>query len=218
VRVFRNGLAILVALATLPADGWGQTPPSAGELAARIQARQQTIRDFNADFTLKTTSPLLPREPEERGTLTIKKPGRMRQTSTTGDKNEFVADGRDLYLYFRRDGYVEVTPLPSGDQASTWVQFLTGRGDLVRDFVARLDATHPPGEWRLILTPRQTPATFRSLTLEVDRQTLQLRGLVVQDTQETTSAYRFSGLRENTGLPDREFEFQVPKGVAVRRP
>jgi outer membrane lipoprotein carrier protein len=213
---FASGALVVMALATPRADQ--QSPPSAAELAARIQARQQTVRDFTTDFTLKTTSPLLPREPEEQGTLKIKKPGRMRQIAKTGEKNEFVADGQNLYLYFRRDGYVEITPLPTGDQASTWSMFLTGRGDLVRDFVPRLAATHPPNEWHLILTPRQTPASFKSLTLHVDRATLQLRGLVVQDTQETTSTYRFSGLRENTGLSDRDFEFTVPKGVAVRKP
>jgi len=214
-RTAGSAALVIAALATLAADG--QNAPSATELAARIQARQQTIRDFTADFTWKTASPLLPREPEERGKLKIKKPGRMRQTLETGDRNEFVADGKDLYLYFRRDGYVQVTPLPAGDQASTWSLFLSGRGDIVRDFTPRLAPSQPPGEWHLLLTPRQTTSAFRSLTLQVDRQTLRLRGLVVHDMQDTTSTYQFSNLRENTGLPDSDFQFTPPRGVPVRK-
>ncbi len=207
--------AVAVALCGA-APAADQQAPTAADLAARIQARQQTVRDFTTDFTLTTKGPLLPREPEEQGTLVIKKPGRLRQTTKTGDRNVFVADGKNLYLYFRRDGYVEITPLPEGDDFSTL--FLTGRGDLVRDFEARLAPTSPPDEWHLILTPKQTQPGFRSLTLQVDRKSLRLRGLVVEDRQATLSTYRFSNLRENTGVSDREFEFRIPDGVAIRRP
>jgi outer membrane lipoprotein-sorting protein len=67
-----------------------------------------------------------------------------------------------------------------------------------------------------VLTPRRSPASFASLELQVDRQTLQLRGLVVVDAQGTTNRYRFSNLRENVGLTDRAFQFQFPKGVDVQ--
>ena len=54
------------------------------------------------------------------------------------------------------------------------------------------------------------------MTLEVDRASLQLRGLSVVNTQGTTNRYRFTNLRENVGLPDSDFTFQVPRGVDVR--
>ena len=214
-------LALATGLAGIEASGSsapppGQSPPPAEELAQRIQARQQTIRDFPANFTETMSSPLLPRPSEERGEIKVKKPGRLRMTYRSGDRNEFVADGTTLYAHFAKDKYVTRSALPDHDDAPTWISFLAGRGDLARDFTARLAETQPPGEWQLVLTPRQPQADFRSLTLHVDRASMQLRGLVVVDAQGTTSLYRFSNLRENIGLPDREFQFQVPKGVAVR--
>jgi chaperone LolA len=190
--------------------------PDAAALAARIQARQATIQDFTADFTEAVSSPLLPNTSNEQGEIKIKKPGRLRMTYRTGDRNVYVADGKTLYSHFVPDRYVTRSPLPDADEAPTWLSFLSGRGDLARDFNARLADAQPPDEWHLLLTPRQPQADFASLTLQVDRKSLQLRGLTVVNTQRTTNHYRFSNLRENVGLPDREFLFQMPRGVVIK--
>jgi outer membrane lipoprotein carrier protein len=206
-------LSIIVAASPLAA----QAPESAPQLASRIQAHYSTVRDFTADFTLNQTSGLLPQAKTERGTVKIKKPLRMWWNYTTSDKQQFISDGSRLYLYQPRDKVVTVTPLPADEEASTALLFLAGRGNLTRDFKATLPADQPAGEWRLVLEPAGTrKADFRTLTLEVDRQSLQLRGLVVVDEQGGTSKFRFTNMRENRGLTDQEFAFTIPKGVAIR--
>ena len=208
--------ALALTVLASPRALCAQAAPDAAALAARIQARQATIQDFTADFTETVSSPLLPNTSKEQGQIKIKKPGRLRMAYRTGDRNEYVADGRTLYSHFVPDRYVTQSPLPDAEEAPTWLSFLSGRGDLARDFNARLADTQPPGEWHLLLTPRQPQADFASLTLQVDRKSLQLRGLTVVNTQRTTNHYRFSNLRENVGLPDREFLFQMPRGVVIR--
>lgn len=213
------GLAVLVfAPAFIDASTSGaQGLPTAAALAARIQAHYDTVRDFTADFTQRQTSPLLPKPVVDRGEVKIKKPGRMRWTYATGDRDEFVSDGTTLYAYFRGDRQVTPTPLPRDEEASSALLFLAGRGNLTRDFDAALAAEQPADEWHLVLTPRSTQADFETLTLEVDRRTLSLRGLIATDEQNGTRAFRFTNLRENRGLSDREFEFVIPRGVEIRR-
>jgi outer membrane lipoprotein carrier protein len=210
-------LALGALLLSVPATRTtnAQTP-TAADLAARVQARYNTIRDFTADFTQRQTSPLLPKPVLERGDVKVKKPGRMRWTYATGDRNQVVSDGTMIYFYFPSDRYVSPSPMPKGDEASTALLFLAGQGNLTRDFEVSLAADQPAGEWRLLLRPRTKDADFESLTLEVDRATLAFRGLVTVDEQGGTSAFRFTNLRENRGLSDREFEFSVPRGVEVR--
>ncbi len=206
----------LVAVVCAPALAVAQAPPSAADLAARIQAHYATVRDFTADFTLEQTSTLRPTAKRLRGHVEIKKPLRMRWTYTEGDRNEFVSDGTNLYSYFPEDGYVDVTPLPDENAGSVWLLFLAGRGDLTRDFVSSLAPEQPAGEWRLILEPKPgRTADFQRMTLEVKRSTLELTGLFVVDDQGGTSRYRFEHLRENRGLADRQFVFEMPKGVEV---
>ena len=208
-------LSLIALLLSAGAGAAGQTPAPA-ELASRIQAHYAQVRDFTASFMLTQSSSLLPRPTTERGSVKVKKPGRMRWLYTA-DKKEFVADGSMLYSFFPRDKYVNVNPLPKGDDASTALLFLTGRGDLARDFTPALDGAQPAGEWRLNLKPKTKQADFTALTLEVDRATLAMRGITVVDDQGGTSKFRFEGLKENVGLADRDFEFKIPPGVEVRK-
>jgi outer membrane lipoprotein carrier protein len=211
------GVAALAAALVFGISGVSaQTAPSASDLAARIQARYATVRDFTADFTLRHASPLMPKAVEDRGEVKVKKPGRMRWTYSTGERQQFISDGTMMYAYFPRDRYAERTPVPRDEQASTDLLFLAGRGDLNRDFVASLPAAQPEAEWHLLLRPRTPQSTFETLLLQVDRRTLALRGLVATDDQGGTRTFRFTNLRENAGLQDREFEFTPPRGVEVR--
>jgi outer membrane lipoprotein carrier protein len=218
VPAARVAIALVAALAATIGTGRiaGAQAPAAADLAARVQARYDTIRDFTADFTQRQTSPLLPKPVIERGEVKIKKPGRMRWVYATGDRNQVISDGTTIYAYFPQDRHVSPTPMPRGDDASTALLFLAGRGNITRDFTASLPAEQPAGEWRLTLRPRTKEADFETLTLEVDRASLAFRGLVVVDQQGGVSAFRFTSMRENRGLADSEFTFVIPRGVEVR--
>lgn len=204
-------LFVVVAGGLTPA----QAPVSAADLAARIQGRYATVRDFTADFTLVTTSALSLGGGSDRGTVAIKKPVRMRWTLATGSRHVVVSDGTTIYNYFPRDKVVSLSALT--DQTSTALLLLTGRGDLTRDFAPRLSKEQPAAEWRLTLVPKTAQPDYTELTLAVDRRTLRIVGLDILDDQGTARAFRFSNLRENTGLPDSAFTFTIPAGVDVQQ-
>lgn len=206
-------LTAVVAHASLRA----QAAPTAEELAKRVETHYNTVKDFTADFTLASTSGLMPKPTVEQGSLKVKKPGRMRWAYTSDDKKLFVADGLQVYSYFPKDKYVAVTPLPQHDQASTSLLFLLGNVEISKEFAVSVPAEQGPADWQLILKPRSRQADFTSLVLRVDRRTSQIRGLVVSDPQGGTSTFTFANLKENQNLPDRDFEFVVPKGVEIRR-
>jgi outer membrane lipoprotein carrier protein len=191
-----------------------QAPVSATDLAARIQARYSTVRDFTADFTLTTTSGLSLGGGSDRGTVAIKKPVRMRWTLSTGSQHVIVSDGSTLYNYFPRDKTVNLAAVT--DQTSTALLLLTGRGDLTRDFAPRLATDQPDREWRLTLTPKTTQPDYTELTLAVDRASLRFLGLEILDDQGTVRAFRFSNIRENIGIADSAFTFKIPPGVDVQ--
>ena len=213
----RFGCFALLLMTALAGAGASAQTPAPADIAAKIQAHYSTVRDFTADFTLEQTSGLLPKASSDRGTVQVKKPGRMRWVFSTSDKNEMVADGVRVYSYFPKDKYVLMSPMPREDQASTALLFLTGRGDITRDFTPALPTSQPAGEWHLQLTPKTKQADFTQLTLQVDRQSLALRGLIVNDGQGGTQKFRFLNLRENRGIPDQAFVFTIPRGVEIRQ-
>jgi outer membrane lipoprotein carrier protein len=110
--------------------------PDAQAFAQALQMRYQGIRDFSADFVHSYRGGVLRTETTERGTVTIKKPGRMRWVYTSPERKEFVSDGQKVYAYVPADKQVVVSPVASDDQGSTPALFLTGKGDIARDFTA----------------------------------------------------------------------------------
>jgi outer membrane lipoprotein carrier protein len=207
--------ALVVAVAAAPPQV--STSPSASDLARAIQQKYDTVKDLSASFVHSYRGGVLRKEATERGTVKIKKPGRMRWVYEYPERKEFVADGSRIYSYIPEDRQVMVAPVPADGEATTPALFLSGHGNLARDFAASFpDAPDPlPGTWSLTLTPLRPEAEYESLTLVVDRATYRLRKLVTADVQGGRSTFTFSDVRENVGMPDALFRFTIPRGVDV---
>lgn len=193
-------------------------PPMDPQAVARaIQQRYDTVADFSADFVHAYQGGVLRKTATERGTVIIKKPARMRWVYEAPEKKVFVADGVRIYSYIPEDRQVLISPVPAADEATTPVLFLSGKGQLTRDFTAAF-ATAPdalPGTVSLTLTPTRREAEYEWLTLVVDRGTWRLRKLITGDAQGGQSTFTFTHVRENTGVQDKTFRFTIPKGVDV---
>jgi outer membrane lipoprotein carrier protein len=194
-----------------------QPPPSARELAQQIQRKYQQVHDFSADFEHVYQGGVLRKKLSERGSVLIKKPGRMRWTYTTPEKKEFVSDGHKLYSYIPADRQVVVSTMPAADEASSPALFLAGRGDVARDFTPSLEQVEglSPGEVALKLVPTKSQRDYEWIELIVDRTSLQIHRLITTDAQAGTSTFTFTNLKENVGLPDKAFTFTIPRGVDV---
>ena len=191
--------------------------PTAPELAAALQRHYETIRDFSADFR-HTSRGVLGRETIERGTLVVKKPGKMRFEYRAPEQKLFVTDGTTMYEYIPEMRQLNVREVPKTDDGSTPVLFLSGRGNLVRDFTPSftgLPADIPKESRALKLVPKNPQVEYESLVLIVDARTLALRGLTALDGQGGTSSFVFTNLRENINPPDQQFQFTPPRGVDI---
>ena len=207
-------LAVLGAALAVPLAA--QSKPSAEELAGRIQARYDAIKDFEADFVQSYQGGLLRTKTSEQGTVAIKRPGRMRWVYTKPERKEFVSNGQQIYSYIPADKQVIVSPMPA-DAQTTPALFLTGRGHLVRDFTVAF-AEVPgaaQGSVGLKLVPRKNDPEVEWLMIAVDPASLQIRTLVALDRQGGQSSFTFNNLKENRNLSDTIFDFKVPRGVDV---
>ncbi len=208
-------VTVLVVLCSLAAVPEAQTPAAPERLARALQQRYQGILDFSADFVHTYRGGVLRTQTTERGTVVIKKPGRMRWVYLTPERKEFISDGLKVYSYLPLDRQVIVTDVPPDGQATTPAAFLAGRGDIARDFTAEFDETSPTGTTGLKLTPRRPEPGYEYFVVAVDPGTLQIRALTTRDRQGGVSVLTFSNLKENQGVADKEFVFRIPRGVDV---
>lgn len=221
MSAFRPALALLVTLSV----GAGRVDvraqdaaASAADVARRVQSHYDAVRDFSADFTHAYEGGVLRRKTTERGTVLVRKPGRMRWAYTAPEEKLFVSDGVKMYAWVPADRQVTVSTMPQGDDPSTPILFLVGRGNITRDFEVTMAPTAPGGpanSYALQLVPKRRLPDFDALTLVVDRGSLALRMLVARDSQGGTSTFTFTNLKENVGIPDSKFAFTIPRGAEV---
>ena len=193
-----------------------QAPADAGTagaaLARRIEQRHQRVGDLTARFVQTYRSGALAQEIVERGVVSLKRPGRMLWEYRDPEKKTFVSDGKTFYFYVPADRQVIVRD--QAGQRGIPALLLSGRDDLLAEFEATLEKAPGPGLQRLRLTPKKADPEVERVFLDVDAAD-RIRAVRVRDAQGNESRFDFEGIRENVGLPDRLFRFDVPRGVEV---
>jgi outer membrane lipoprotein carrier protein len=200
-------VAALLALLPLPAPAQG----SAEDLARKVEGRHRRLVDMTARFVQRYRSGLIGQEIVERGTLSLKQPGRMLWEYRDPERKTFVSDGSTCWFYVPADRQVIVRR--QGGERGVALELLAGQMDLVAQFEPGIETT-AAGAVRLRLLPRKPDPDVSAVYLEVDAEG-RIRGIEILDTQENRSQFRFENVRENVGLPDSLFRFEVPPGVEV---
>ncbi len=200
-------LALLLAAAPLSSTRVGDTE----RVLAAVQRRHAAVRDFQARFVQTYRSGALAREMVESGTVQFKRPGRMRWEYRLPEKKLFVSDGQRLYFYVPADRQV-VVKRQGGAQTLAY-RLLSAESDLDREFTATLESETPAGA-RLRLVPRTPDPDVERVLIEADAS-YAITAIEIHDVQGNVSRFRFEDVKENRGLADRVFHFQVPPNVEV---
>ena len=208
-----RSLSVFLAFVLALAGPSAQTRQPADALAKQLQAHYQSIRDFSANFTQSYRAGVLKTRTQESGTVAVKKPGKMRWTYTKPERKELVSDGRQIYWYVHEDKQVVVRDV--ADTASTPDLFLSGKGDIARDFTPTHAESPIAGTVALKLVPRRAEPEYEYLVVAFDPTSLQIRGLTTRDHQGGESALTFDNMKENQGLSDKDFVFTPPRGITV---
>ena len=194
-------------LAPAPA---AQTP--AEDLARRVEARHRTLVDLTADFVQTYRSGMLGRGIVEKGSLSLKPPGRMRWEYRDPEKKTFVSDGKTFYFYVPADRQVIVRS--QSDSRGIPALLMSGRGEILAHFAVTEEDAPRAGIRRLRLVPRESDPEIDHVLLDVD-DSARIRGISVLDAQGNRSQFAFERVKENVGLGDALFRFEVPRGVEV---
>lgn len=228
----RAGKRNLLTVKMLRYDGWpmpilllallswlGQAPPRADDrlaesLLQRLEDRAARTSDLVARFRQSYRSSMLGREVSERGVVSIKRPGRMRWEYLDPERKLFISDGRSFYFYVPADKQVIVSE--QDVRHSLAARLLFGRGGLRQEFQPSLEEPLEEGVVRLKLVPRREQPDVALAFVDMEPQG-QVRSIQLDDVQGNRTIFRFERLRENAGLEDSLFRFEVPKGVEVIR-
>jgi outer membrane lipoprotein carrier protein len=194
--------------------GAAQLDPAA--VAERVQRVYDEASALRCEFVQLYRSGTTGKITEASGELRLKKPGKMRWDYQNPDKKLYVSDGGTVYWYIPAERQVTKMSLEQADQEQTQIMFLTGRGNLNRDFEVtqeQLQESLYSGSYLLHLAPKREE-DFDYIVLEVNPSDFYVERMIVVDTFGNSTDYRFLDIRP-AQISDTEFEFTVPKGVEV---
>ncbi len=187
-------------------------------VAARVQQRYAAVSTVSADFRQNYHAPGI--DMEESGTFWMKKPGLMRWEYRNPESKLFISDGRQTYLYTPADRQVMVSRFSASELHSTPLEFLLGRGDILKSFRVSIEPEDKPraeGTFLLRLVPIDPDPSYAYFVLECDSRTFDLRRIVVREGTGNTSEFLLTNLQTNLRTDNIRFDFKIPKGVEVIR-
>jgi len=204
------------------------------------------IHDVETEFSQESGIASLDRKQQGSGRVTLQFD---RQSTSTvplvkfrweydfPTRQEIVSDGRTMWVYIPENNQVIESDVSRVSQARSQdpLTFLTGLGNLSRDFLVRWASPNrdDDGNYVLKLTPKTTTTMFRELEVVVDRRavneyagsgltgrTFPIVSTRAVDTSENTTKIVFdqNRVRLNRGVSPLNFDFMMPAGVDVVRP
>ncbi len=202
-------LPIAASLALLVAAAPSGTPPAADAtaLARKVQGFYETTRDLRARFVQTYTYASIGRRAVSKGTLEVKKPGKMRWDYESPSTKTIVVNGSRLVQWEPEANQAYVDDKFDATAMSAAVTFLLGKGSLEKEFL--LSA----GEGgTLVMRPRKADPRVESVTLTAGPDGEVTRTVVV-DGQGNANDITFEAIERNPGVKDDRFELALPSGV-----
>jgi outer membrane lipoprotein carrier protein len=188
------------------------------EIVERVEAHYGNLQDFQADFTQRLIHRIVHRTVEEGGTVAFKRPGRMRWEYRHPEKL-LVTDGSKSYFYVPEERQVIVSNNPGGAMGLTPespLSVIMGETRLSDAFEVTRSETEPvAGGLVLRLMPRRPQEDFEEAEIEVQSANGQVLRVSLLDQQGNRTEFLFEDIRENRGLSDSLFRFEIPPGVDI---
>jgi outer membrane lipoprotein carrier protein len=198
---------VTAVVATSPAAAQAGVPVDA---VHAVEAHYRDLVDLAAKVVQKNFLKSVEKTQKFEGTLSIKKPGKLRLEYTNGQV--IVIDGKEAWFYSKKSSQAIRRTFKDFEQANIPVAFLLGAGAIREEFEVTLPDADDPRT--LDLAPRKAGAAMKKLRLATEESGRIIR-MTVYDRSGNTSDVVFSDVREGIGLGDAPFRFKVPKGTEV---
>jgi len=196
-----------------------------------VQSFYDQTKTLNAEFEQTRYTRLYDRYDRAKGKVVFKKPGMMRWDYAQPNGQVFVSNGKTLLIYQppeegEKRGQLIERALEQ-DQLPSAFSFLTGSGDLEKDFEVRLlehDNEKFKGGYVLQLIPRRPTPNYeqlvfyvRTLTTDGKRAGIVQRVLII-DSEGNRNRFDFSKIKFNRDVPDKRFSYRAPRGTQKVKP
>ncbi len=204
-----NSTLLGVLLLTLPVAA---QIPTASSLAKIVDAHYNHLQSLQAHYTERYQGMGLDRS--ETGTLTLKKPGRMRWVYDSPAGKLFLLDGHSAITYTPGDAQATRIPEKQLDDLRSPLRFLLGHTELAKELDNLTLAPASTGFYTLSGTPKGMQQRLHSLAVTVNIAG-QIQTMRIEDADGATTTFTFTDMHENIPTTDADFTFTPPPGIPI---
>ena len=202
----------MFTLLALPGTLFSET--SEQQALDAIQRQYEKVSTFEADFTQRSYVKMMNQTQSIKGTVKIKKPGKMKWVYGDPDTQILISDGKNLWLYVPEEEQATKVPVESIYSSNTPALFLAGKGKLTRSF--NVESVSQENQNILVtLVPKNEDQGLARLILHADKKNYQITGSTVYDKLGNKTEIRFSRIRINREIPEEQFQLKTPPGVEI---
>jgi chaperone LolA len=184
------------------------------QLARAVDDHYNHLQTLQADFTEIYRGSGADRV--ESGTLSLKKPRKMRWEYRSPKEKLFISDGEVVWLYLPTEKQLRKTTLKKLDDLRSPLAFLLGKTKLekeLRGLSKAVDQTPmEPANTVLRGIPEAMAGQLSEVQLEIT-PSHQIARIVLVDVDGASTEFRFSNWKENQQLSLALFRFTPPPGV-----
>ena len=202
----------MFTLLALPGTLFSET--SEQQALDAIQRQYEKVSTFEADFTQRSYVKMMNQTQSVKGTVKIKKPGKMKWVYGAPDTQILISDGKNLWLYVPEEEQATRVPVESIYSSNTPALFLAGKGKLTQSF--NVESVSEENKNILVtLVPKNDDQGLARLILHADKKNYQITGSTVYDKLGNKTDIRFSRIRINREIPEEQFQLKTPPGVEI---
>lgn len=155
---------------------------------------------------------------QERGTLLLSKPGRMRWEYVAPETKLFLTEANRMILYLPAENRVMQTSVKQSDDLRAPLRFLLGRLDFQQEFqrFERLASLQPLEAGNIIFRtyPRRLAGQVEWMVFEIAAGS-RIRRVVIREPGGTETEFQFSGEQADVAVQPEKFRFTPPPGTEI---
>ena len=185
------------------------------ETVNAIQKNYELVLTLKANFEQKAFVKMLNRTEITRGTVQIKKPGKMKWVYSSPDPQVLISDQKNLWLYAPEEEEVTKIPIESVYSSNTPALFLAGQG-ILTDIFNVVQVLTEKDKFVAVFTPKEVENSLSRLVLRANKNNYQITGATVYDKLGNKTSIKFRSIRINEKIPESVFNFEVPAGVEIQ--
>jgi outer membrane lipoprotein carrier protein len=199
--------------------GASNTVVEAGQLLEKIiqgVEKRYDVSSFSATFDQESTLKAMEITDTGNGRITVKRPWKMKWEYESPEKQIYVTDGTDMWIYRPEDNQVQIGKAKSFFTGVVRAVFLLDMEQIKKYFSIALIIREDPMVYTLKLLPKEEIADVSEMYLSVSKKTYDVVKIAKYNASGDEVTYTLSDFKFNGSYPDSLFRLKIPEGADVQ--